>query len=127
MLRTLATKLVRGEGRQTVLAVQGSSPVLANKGPHFVWPCTTPALEAAMLRQLRNARQSRAAPACSRSSRRSLLPTTAIFAMFDALDLSPADEVICPDYTWFATASPLVYLGLVPVFNRPRAGDLADG
>jgi len=112
-----------------VLAIHGGSPVLNREGPHFVWPRITPAIEAAVLRQLRTstsikdrsgvvaeledkfARYYATRWALSHSS-----GTMAIFAMFDALGLSPGDEVICPNYTWFATASPLAYLGLVPVF-----------
>ncbi len=42
--------------------------------------------------------------------------TSAIFAMFEALNLHPGDEVICPTYTFFASVSPILYTGVVPVF-----------
>jgi dTDP-4-amino-4,6-dideoxygalactose transaminase len=89
----------------------------------------THALEAAVLSQLRDSTSIKdrsgvfaefeARFAAYYGARHALLHssgTMAIFAMFDALDLSPGDEIICPNYTWFATASPLAYLGLAPVF-----------
>ncbi|MEO6077327.1 MAG: aminotransferase class I/II-fold pyridoxal phosphate-dependent enzyme, partial [Candidatus Andersenbacteria bacterium] len=42
--------------------------------------------------------------------------TSAIFSMFEGINLQPGDEVICPTYTFYATASPLTYTGAVPVF-----------
>ncbi|PHH64715.1 hypothetical protein CDD82_1733 [Ophiocordyceps australis] len=42
--------------------------------------------------------------------------TVAILHMFEALDLRPGDQVLCPVYTFFATASPLLQYGAVPVF-----------
>lgn len=42
--------------------------------------------------------------------------TSAIFSMFEGLNLQPNDEVICPTYTFFATISPLMYTGAKPVF-----------
>lgn len=36
--------------------------------------------------------------------------------MFEALDLRPGDEILCPVYTFFATASPMLQYGAVPVF-----------
>jgi dTDP-4-amino-4,6-dideoxygalactose transaminase/predicted dehydrogenase len=42
--------------------------------------------------------------------------TNAIFAAYEALNLKPGDEVLVPTYTFFATVSPLLYLGLIPVF-----------
>ncbi|MGD2168869.1 MAG: DegT/DnrJ/EryC1/StrS family aminotransferase [Chlamydiota bacterium] len=41
--------------------------------------------------------------------------TAALHSAFYALDLGPGDEVICTDYTFFATAMPLFQLGVVPV------------
>ncbi|EGX95966.1 Pyridoxal phosphate-dependent transferase, major region [Cordyceps militaris CM01] len=49
--------------------------------------------------------------------------TIAILHMFDALGLRPGDEILCPVYTFFATASPLLQYGAVPVF----CDALADG
>lgn len=42
--------------------------------------------------------------------------TTAIHAMFVAVDLKYGDEVICPVYTFYATVTPLLFTGAIPVF-----------
>ena len=42
--------------------------------------------------------------------------TSAIHAAYVALDLKPSDEVIVPNYTFFATATPIFQTGAVPVF-----------
>lgn len=36
--------------------------------------------------------------------------------MFEALELKPGDEILCPVYTFFATATPMLQYGAVPVF-----------
>ncbi|MDR1334246.1 MAG: DegT/DnrJ/EryC1/StrS family aminotransferase [Holosporaceae bacterium] len=42
--------------------------------------------------------------------------TNAIFSMLEGIALTKGDEVICPVYTFFATISPIVYTGAVPIF-----------
>ena len=41
--------------------------------------------------------------------------TSALHSAYYAIGLGPGDEVICPDYTFFATAVPLFQLGALPV------------
>lgn len=41
--------------------------------------------------------------------------TAALHSAFYALGLGPGDEVICQDYTFFATAMPLFQLGVLPI------------
>jgi dTDP-4-amino-4,6-dideoxygalactose transaminase len=41
--------------------------------------------------------------------------TAALHSAYYALNFKPLDEVICPNYTFFATATPLFQLGLLPV------------
>src|SRR5690606_3080418 len=48
--------------------------------------------------------------------------TSALFAAFAALGLGPGDEVLVPSWTFFATASPLLWLGAVPVLVDSSAG-----
>jgi len=36
--------------------------------------------------------------------------------MYEGIGLGPGDEVICPVYTFFATVSPLMHTGAIPVF-----------
>ena len=42
--------------------------------------------------------------------------TAALFAAYYALGISAGDEVIVPSYTFWATVTPLIRLGAVPVF-----------
>ena len=42
--------------------------------------------------------------------------TAALLAAFFAIGLGPGDEVIVPSATWWASVSPLLWLGAVPVF-----------
>ncbi|KAL8727194.1 MAG: hypothetical protein Q9166_006231 [cf. Caloplaca sp. 2 TL-2023] len=46
----------------------------------------------------------------------SLADTIASQHMFEALDLRPGDEILCPVYTFFATATPMLQYGAVPIF-----------
>lgn len=52
--------------------------------------------------------------------------TSAIFSMYEGLGLGPHDEVIAPVYTFFATVSPLLYLGAKPVFCDCRSDGNID-
>ena len=42
--------------------------------------------------------------------------TSALYSAFYGLGVGPGDEVICPDYTWICTISPVPLLGGKPVF-----------
>ncbi len=42
--------------------------------------------------------------------------TDAISLVLDALEIGPGDEVICPAFTFYATAEPVARIGAVPVF-----------
>ncbi len=42
--------------------------------------------------------------------------TAALYSAFYGLGVGPGDEVICPDYTWICTISPVPLLGGKPVF-----------
>jgi len=41
--------------------------------------------------------------------------TAALYSMYAACGIGPGDEVIAPAYTFFATVTPLLHLGAVPV------------
>ena len=101
------------------------------------WPIHTEEDEAAVLRVLRDgdlsthvvARELEADYA-RRFERRHALAhasgTAALTAAFFALDLEPGDEVIVPSATWWASESPMLWFGLVPVFaeSEPARGGL---
>ena len=42
--------------------------------------------------------------------------TTALWSLYDSINLKPGDEVICPIYSFFATVSPIYQTGAIPVF-----------
>ena len=50
--------------------------------------------------------------------------TAALMAAFFALDLRPGDEVLVPTATFWASVSPMIWNGLVPVFCESEASTL---
>jgi dTDP-4-amino-4,6-dideoxygalactose transaminase len=104
-------------------------PVRANPKEHCPWPVITPQIEKAFIDQAhsslsiynrsniyetfedrwRKLHGLKHALVCSSG-------TIAILHMFEALNLSPGDEILCPVYTFFATATPMLQYGAVPVF-----------
>jgi len=42
--------------------------------------------------------------------------TSALHLILAALGIGPGDEVIVPECTWIASASPITYLGATPIF-----------
>lgn len=88
------------------------------------WPRYGPDEEQAVLEVLRNPGYSQNA-ALERAWKESFQSpfartfcngTSAIAAMFFALDLPPGSEVMVPSHTFFATITPMRLFGLVPVF-----------
>lgn len=99
-----------------------------SKNLKFTWPKITRPIKRAVMKQLNSAVsiynqsgiflefENKFAALHGRSY--SLLcnsGTTAIHSMFVACDLKEGDEVICPAYTFFATVTPLLFLGAKPV------------
>jgi perosamine synthetase len=50
--------------------------------------------------------------------------TLALYLMYLAIGIKPGDEVICPSFTFNATASPLAIIGAIPIFVDINEGDL---
>ncbi|UVO30158.1 DegT/DnrJ/EryC1/StrS aminotransferase family protein [Bradyrhizobium arachidis] len=112
-----------------MLALHGGPAVLSQPGPHFVWPVITEQTRQAVNHQLDRtvsiydrsgifkefeddfARYQGAQYALVTNS-----GTSALFGIYEGLGLGPEDEVICADYSFFATSGPLIYLGVRPVF-----------
>ena len=96
----------------------------------FVWPKIGREEEAAVLSQLRETvsiygkggifEKFESAFSVYHGRKYSLLcnsGTTAIHSMFVAAGIKSGDEVICPAYTFFATVTPLFFLGAIPVLS----------
>lgn len=111
------------------LALVGGSPVIDPQDAKFEWPLITPELELTVRNQLYESlsiydRSGIFAEFEKKFSdyhggQLALLSnsgTSAIFSMFEGIDLKPGDEVICPTYTFHATVSPIVYTGATPIF-----------
>jgi perosamine synthetase len=110
------------------LALLGGTPVIPAGGPHFSWPPLTDATTKAVVDQLDTS-----ISVYDRSGviaeledalrdyfgvRHAVLTssgTAALHSSYAATLIEPGDEVIVPAYTFFATATPLLHLGAVPV------------
>ncbi|KAH7929945.1 PLP-dependent transferase [Leucogyrophana mollusca] len=106
-----------------------STQVASLEGEHFVWPLISPEVVDSVVEQMhtslsiynrsgiyetfenrwREMHGLKHALVCSSG-------TTAIHSMFEALQLMPGDEVLVPVYTFFATATPLLQFGAIPIF-----------
>ncbi len=110
------------------LALYGGTPAVTVPKPHFTWPPIGDTAKQAVLAQL-----DRAVSIYDRSGVIERLEdelsgyhgvahavltssgTAALYSMYAACGLLPGDEVIVPAYTFFATVTPLLHLGAVPV------------
>lgn len=110
------------------LAINGARPV-APQPVHEIWPRLTPELEACLLAQARDSlsiydrsgvvQEFEDAFAGYVGVPRALATssgTAALHSLYYGARIGPGDEVICCDYGFFATATPLLQLGAVPVF-----------
>ncbi|HYG64940.1 MAG TPA: DegT/DnrJ/EryC1/StrS family aminotransferase [Thermoanaerobaculia bacterium] len=120
------------------LAIHGGEPAVTTPGPHFRWPLITDETRQAVLRQLDEAvslydRSGVVARLEQRLEAEYALPhallfntgTSALLAMFIGAGLAQGDEVLCPDYTFFASNSPLFFTGAIPVLvDCDRTGNM---
>src|SRR5258708_10478517 len=112
-----------------MLGIGGGPPAVTIPVPHFTWPVINPSTRQAILDQVQRdvsiydrsgifaTFEDRFAKYHGR--KRALVcssGTSALFGAFEGLGLSPGDEVIVPAYTFFATVSPMMYLGAIPIF-----------
>lgn len=114
--------------RLTELALHGGQPV-SPEPVHEVWPRLTPDLEACMVAQARQGlsiydrsgivQEFEDAFAGYVGVPRALATssgTAALHSLYYGARIGPGDEVICCDYGFFATVTPLLQLGARPVF-----------
>lgn len=110
------------------LALYGGRPAAA-RPVHEVWPRLTPELEECLLAQARSSlsiydrsgvvEQFEGAFAGYVGVPRALATssgTAALHSLYYGARIGPGDEVICCDYGFFATVTPLLQLGATPVF-----------
>lgn len=125
--------------KSSLLAIHGGPKAVDQPAPHFVWPEISETTRAAVMRQLDESISIYDRSGiiedleCSLEDELEVAHallfnsgTSALFAMFAGLELAPGDEVICPDYTFFASASPLFILGARPVLVDCRGDGNID-
>jgi perosamine synthetase len=127
-LRAVAQVVRQLLARQQRLAIHGGERAVTAPAPHFRWPLITAETRQAVLRQLDEAislydRSGVVARLEQRLEAELAVPhallfntgTSALFAMFVGAGLGPGDEVLCPDYTFLASNSPIFFTGATPV------------
>lgn len=120
------------DNKNTIINLQNE-----NNKKDYTWPLITPQTEQAVLNQLRSGEISiynRSGVfkifedkfAAYHQMKYALVTnsgTSALFGLYEGIQIKPGDEVIVPAYTFFATASPIMHFGAKPVF----CDCLADG
>lgn len=121
------------------LALLGGRKHFTAAPPHFQWPRISDTIRSAVLRQLDESislygasgifERFEAKFAAYHGRKHALLcssGTAALLSMYFGAGLLPGDEVICPVYTFPATVTPLVMLGVTPVFcDSDATGNMA--
>ncbi len=110
------------------LAILGGKPTIKFNGPHYKWPPIDNRIEKAVINQLHKSisiydksgifQKFEEDFAKYHGRKYGLLcssGTLAIHSMFTAVELKEGDEVICPAYTFFATVTPLLFIGAKPI------------
>lgn len=121
------------------LAIEGGEPTLAPGEGIFEWPIIDTQAEESVIKQLRASvsiydrsgvfERFERKFSIYHSRIHALLVnsgTSALFSSFEGIGLQSGDEIICPAYTFFATASPLVQFGVSIVFaDIDASGNIA--
>ena len=113
----------------TKLAINGGNPIISKEEGRFVHPKITPEIERAVIEQLHDTisiydnsnifKKFEDTFAKYHNKKYALVTssgTAALHSLYDAINLKPGDEVICPIYTFFATVTPIFQTGAKPVF-----------
>jgi dTDP-4-amino-4,6-dideoxygalactose transaminase len=107
------------------LAIFGGDAWITAPGPHYQWPRITPEVEKAILTQLHSTisiydrsgiflefEERFRATVGRKFALVTNSGTSALFSIFEGLDLRLGDELIVPAYTFYATISPLAQFGV---------------
>ncbi|MEC3974298.1 DegT/DnrJ/EryC1/StrS aminotransferase family protein [Amycolatopsis sp. H20-H5] len=110
------------------LALLGGVPAVTEPAPHFTWPPFAGCSSQSVLHQVHGASSCAGTPDVVAQLEDTLAAyvgvrhavatnsgTAALHAVYLASGIRPRDEVIVPAYTSFATVTPLLHLGAVPV------------
>jgi dTDP-4-amino-4,6-dideoxygalactose transaminase len=125
----------------STLALHGAQPVIKDPLPHYRWPPQIPELPGVISRYVaeghplsivdRSGIYARLEDRfCELHKRRYAILTSsgtmALYSAFFGLDLKPGDEVISTVYSFHATATPLLHLGVHVVFCdvEPDTGNI---
>jgi len=113
------------------LAVNGGKPCITKEGPHYIWPIVTDEMKSAVLGQMDESLSVYDnSGVIGRLEKKfedyfglkhALLTnsgTTALWSLYVGAGLKPEDEVIVPAYTFFATVTPLLFTGAVPMLSE---------
>lgn len=111
------------------LAIHGGAKTITDDTPHFIWPRITSDSQKAVTSQLHKTisiydrsgifgtfEDTFARYHGKQHGLLSNSGTSAIFSMYEGINLQLGDEVLCPVYTFHATVSPLIYSGALPIF-----------
>lgn len=111
-----------------ILAIKGGKKEIKVRGPHFPWPLITKNSQKAVVRQLYESisiydhsgiiKELEDKFAKFHGKKYALLTnsgTQAIHSMYVGAGLKEGDEVICPAYTFYATVTPILFTGAIPV------------
>ncbi len=115
-------------GKSSPLALLGGSPAVTRPGPHFTWPPIGGETTTAVVDQLGTAvsiydRSGIIAELEDQLAgyfgvRHAVLTssgTAALYDLYAACQIRTGDEVIVPAYGFYATVTPLLHLGAIPV------------
>src|SRR5258706_14800553 len=121
------------------LALLGGPKTVTREKPQYIWPIITKETEDAVVKQLYTEvsiynrsgiiEEFENKFSTLHSRKYGLLTssgTAAIHTLFVAANLHRGDEVICPAYTFFATATPILQTGAVPILCEadPENGNI---
>ena len=111
------------------LAINGGKPIIDPVKARFDWPIINDEAENAVVSQLHKSisiynrsgvlQEFEDVFSDYHARRYGLLSnsgTSAIFSMYEGINLQRSDEVLCPVYTFHATVSPMMHMGAIPMF-----------